>query len=282
MSMTSASKPRESARLAPASGVEGLLANPCGHYLAGPISLSFVKDEKLAGVLVWGRPTAAQFQALTAAHERLHPKLPAALGLVDVRYVELPDPSAYEALISYLVARASWLSEVITKLALVRSQAGLVGAATAGFFDIYPRPFKVETFTDLRAALVWLEREDADALNDELEGLLAGTSGTPAMLRALRGQLEGRPGEVSLEEAARALGVGARSLQRRMKEWGTTLQGEQSQAQVRVATRMLEQSDAPLTQIAMDVGCASLSHFSALFRKVTGETPSDWRKKRRG
>ncbi len=37
-----------------------------------------------------------------------------------------------------------------------------------------------------------------------------------------------------------------------------------------------------LAEIASQAGCSSLSHFSALLRRVAGETPTDWRKRHRG
>jgi len=44
---------------------------------------------------------------------------------------------------------------------------------------------------------------------------------------------------------------------------------------------MLADTNEPLTNIALEVGCASLQHFSALFRKHVGEAPSSWRKRHR-
>jgi AraC-like DNA-binding protein len=37
------------------------------------------------------------------------------------------------------------------------------------------------------------------------------------------------------------------------------------------------ESDAPLTAIAIDSGFASLAHFSAAFRRATGQSPTQWR-----
>ena len=56
---------------------------------------------------------------------------------------------------------------------------------------------------------------------------------------------------------------------------------EVNRARVRLAKRLLRESDAKLTQIAHDVGCASLASFSALFRRATGATPSEFRAKTR-
>jgi AraC-like DNA-binding protein len=183
--------------------------------------------------------------------------------------------------VTYIAERRDWLGEYIDRFALVRANLGPVGAASAGFFDVTARPFAVETFTELHAALVWLERADAAGLDAELEALFAEASGTPPMLRRLRERLDAAPGALSLPDAARALGSTERSLQRGLKSCGTTFQAEQGRAQVRAAQRLLRESDASIAEVAADVGCGSLSHFSALFRRIAGETPTDWRKRHR-
>jgi hypothetical protein len=70
-------------------------------------------------------------------------------------------------------------------------------------------------------------------------------------------------------------GCGPRSTPR------TTFQRELDAARVRVAMRILVERDAPLTEIAYDVGCASPQHFSTLFRRVIGTSPSAWRGRQR-
>jgi transcriptional regulator GlxA family with amidase domain len=50
---------------------------------------------------------------------------------------------------------------------------------------------------------------------------------------------------------------------------------------VRVAQQMLLETNYDLKRIAADVGCASLQHFSVLFRNLTGQAPSAWRTLRR-
>jgi AraC-like DNA-binding protein len=163
----------------------------------------------------------------------------------------------------------------------VRSSAGPVGAASAGFFELSPQPFAVRTFTDLTGALGWVGRDDAPELGAELETLFGAASGTPTLLRRLREQLDAQPGAVSLEEAAHSLAVTERSLQRRLRSWGTSFQTEQNQAQVRAAKELLRDGSLSLAEIASRTGCSSLSHFSALFRRVASETPTDWRKRHR-
>jgi AraC-like DNA-binding protein len=68
-----------------------------------------------------------------------------------------------------------------------------------------------------------------------------------------------------------------RSLQRDLTASRTSFQRELDAARVRLARRLLQDSDSPLTEIAYDVGCASPQHFSKLFRRVVGVAPSAWR-----
>ncbi len=45
------------------------------------------------------------------------------------------------------------------------------------------------------------------------------------------------------------------------------------------AQHLLLTTDAPLCQVALDCGLADQAHLSRLFRRLTGETPSVWRRK---
>jgi AraC family transcriptional regulator len=47
------------------------------------------------------------------------------------------------------------------------------------------------------------------------------------------------------------------------------------------AMNMLRDTDASVVSVAAALGYASQTAFSAAFRKLTGETPSDWRRRRR-
>jgi AraC family transcriptional regulator len=43
------------------------------------------------------------------------------------------------------------------------------------------------------------------------------------------------------------------------------------------AKQLLAATDLPIADIALAVGCANQSHFSALFHRVTGRTPQAYR-----
>jgi AraC-like DNA-binding protein len=128
------------------------------------------------------------------------------------------------------------------------------------------------------AALEWLGRPE---LGDELRRLADDAKREDPLVRALREHLAATLGDAALPKAARALGVSERTLQRRLQEAGTAFQTELQRARVHAAETLLADPEMKLTAIALEVGCASLQHFSTLFQRVNGVSPRQWRERRR-
>jgi AraC-like DNA-binding protein len=101
-------------------------------------------------------------------------------------------------------------------------------------------------------------------------------SGGCNLLIDLRGHLEQRP-DCSACEGARRFGLSRRTFQRRLRELGTSFQQEINAARLRVAKRLMQETDNPLKWIAVESGYASLQHFSSTFRARVGLSPSAWR-----
>jgi AraC-like DNA-binding protein len=268
-----------SRRVIPCASVSEFIEAPVGRCIAGESWLYFHPRVGLCGFAVWGRPTEDDVAALVRVLA-LELALPPHVSLVDVRRVASVEPRAFGALEAYVREHREALARVVTKLALVRP-SGLIGAVTAGFFGVQSPPYPVDVFDDAARALAWLGLGDRDALLAEIDRAIDHASGAPALLRAVREWIESHLEGPTPPEAARALGTSARSLQRWLSEHATTFQGEVSLARVRVAQRMLLDTEAQLTRVALEVGCGSLPSFSALFRKITGETPSAWRTRMR-
>jgi AraC family transcriptional regulator len=55
-----------------------------------------------------------------------------------------------------------------------------------------------------------------------------------------------------------------------------------SRRRIERAQRLMLSTDTSLSQIALDCGFADQAHFSRLFRRVAGDTPSAWRRARLG
>lgn len=253
------------------------LADPVGRCIAGPTWLYFYAHPGFCGFLVWGRPTEADLERLVRVLE-VELDAPAHVALIDARRVEGTDAGGFAVLERYVRENHEALGRVVERLAIVRPD-GIVGAITSGFFGVTPPPYPVAIFEDRKKALEWLAVPNREAVLAELAHEEDRSAGAP-LLRDMRALVESNLGAATLASAAKSLGMSERSLQRRLAGHGTTFAGEVNLARVRVAKHLLAESDAPLTQIAHDIGCSSLASFSTLFRRATGETPSAFRQRR--
>ena len=156
---------------------------------------------------------------------------------------------------------------------------GFGGAVVTGYFSSFPPPFGYQVFERLAEALAWLgrpaEAQDIHQLRQD-----AGSEADSTVAR-LRAWLDVRElDRVDLEGAARHFGVTARTLQRHLAAVGSSFTGEVASVRVARAQRMMMDPEVKLITVATEVGCASASTFSELFHRVTGETPSAWRRRK--
>jgi YesN/AraC family two-component response regulator len=83
---------------------------------------------------------------------------------------------------------------------------------------------------------------------------------------------------ISLKDAARHVGMSKEYLARCFRqEIGITLVTYLNRYRVHQAQILLEDSEHSLTEIALDVGFASSTYFSRVFRKETGISPSKYK-----
>ena len=80
-----------------------------------------------------------------------------------------------------------------------------------------------------------------------------------------------------IKEACDALVLSRRTLQRRLHEAGTSFQKVVIATRITIAKKLLQETNEPVTQIATDVGFATLQAFSSAFRRETGVSPSGFR-----
>lgn len=259
--------------------VEELAAGAVDCFVVGNTFIHFCKAPELWGVQLWGRPIQEDMLELSRSLllELSPPAIPHA-SLVDASRLVGVDTEAFGCLDAYVRAQFEPLGKMVQRLALVRP-SGVEGAVVAGFFQVLPRPYPVRVFDRAPEALAWLDRP-LDFCQELTRAYLEATRTSP-LVTSLRAYLEAHLPEASICAAAKVLSTSERTLQRKLSEVGTTFLDELSAARLRVAQRLLLDTDAPLTRIAFDVGCSSLQHFSAFFRKQTGESPSAWRARMR-
>ena len=94
---------------------------------------------------------------------------------------------------------------------------------------------------------------------------------------AVDAQLRG--GQPRLESVARQLAMSPRTLQRRLKEHGIVFNDLLDERRLRAAASYLSQRDVAATEVAYLLGFADQSSFHRAFRRWTGQTPREYRRR---
>ncbi len=267
--------------LARVASLDQLAPDPRGKYFVSRTWLSFFAAHgRFSGTVVWGSPTPDDVHAWeSAADLRLSGACAPHATLFDAHRVERLSPSAYGVLARYAVRKSEALTERITRLAIVH-WGGFAGAVALGFSKLVPLSFPIELFGDAAAALGWLGCSEDAALLDQIGRAHAEARSIPPLVRDLGAYLHHHP-SASPGEAARALALSTRTLQRKLADHATSFRRERDQARLRRAQSMLLDSDAPVTTVALEVGLTSTQHLSDLFRKFGFDSPQKWRAKAR-
>lgn len=274
--------PAETARLKQATGLAEYRSSPTGSYVISSSFMVWCADPQFYGMAIWGCPDAAEIRRLCQLLDvEVRPEAMPHASLVDLRHLRSVDPLAFATFVDHLQARAPLYRELVTCQARVRPK-GLPGAIVAGFGKIVRPSHPVSVHESLGEALAWLGRSDRSDLVGELEEIVASAMGELKSVQRLRRVLVPPLSEVTLDSAARLLGLSTRTLQRRLRDEGTSFQAEHATAQVRAAQTLLRDPALTLTMIAIEVGASSLANFSTMFRRQTGEAPSEWRRRSRG
>lgn len=126
---------------------------------------------------------------------------------------------------------------------------------------------------DLRASKAkLLSDEEAKAIFDRWERTVA------------ERQLYKQEGGITLEQAGRILVIPARQISQAINRiYGGSFSQYLNDCRVKAAQVLLrEQSDIPITTLMLDAGFSTKSNFNKEFQRVTGVSPSEYRKQMKG
>jgi AraC-like DNA-binding protein len=196
-------------------------------------------------------------------------------------------PHQIEAVLAAIVTATRWVHPRPTPPRLVCFGHEAVGPL-AGYREVFDCPVAFqhafsgllidngvldEPLPQANAQMARLHMLHADA---QLQALQAAQPTLPAQLRDwLRTHLG--PPLPSRAEAARSVGLGERTLARRLQAEGTDFGTLLDQARREQALQWVRDTRRPLTDIARDLGFAELSPFYRAFARWTGDTPARWR-----
>ncbi|MEZ4408597.1 MAG: AraC family transcriptional regulator [Polyangiales bacterium] len=183
---------------------------------------------------------------------------------------------------------------------MARRNTGATLVARAIFFE-HPRPadtsrhrevFGVEpafsagrTEVVIPRAVLDLPQRTADPMLSEIlsrdaEALMAKLPRKGDLVDlARRAVAESLPsGDATLERVARRVGVPPRTLQRRLRESGCTLQSMVDDVRRALAERHLSDPTASVSEVALLLGFSEVSAFYRAFTRWTGVPPARWRR----
>jgi LacI family transcriptional regulator len=104
----------------------------------------------------------------------------------------------------------------------------------------------------------------------------------PVLAAALRLIRERGCDGLTIREIVRSSGLSRTSLERRFRDTlGRTLQEEIRAVQIKRARQLLAETDLPLEKIVPLVGFSQASYLSHAFKRETGESPRDFRRRAR-
>lgn len=110
----------------------------------------------------------------------------------------------------------------------------------------------------------------------------AGARSLGERLEAWLGDRLDRERSVAEEEAARALGLSARSLQRKLAEEGRSFRACLDSVRRRLAVQLLGRPELSVGEVAGRLGYSQPSQFTRAFRRWHGVSPAAWCDQRRG
>jgi AraC-like DNA-binding protein len=262
------------------TSVPEFLADPADRYIAGKCWLVFHVRGGVAGLVMWGAPAPTEIEPLFEIFRGFDSPLGAPLPrLFDVRRLESAQQGVLARLTEFVQTHATELQRLFTSIAVVH-HGGLGRAITEGVRLLSGMKFGWGVFDAPAPALAWLGCRDAEPLAQRLDELSMMATGDALLLHDVRAYCTAHPKTACLKDAAHALRLSTRTLQRKLSDLETSFQRVMNDARVLRARQLLTSTNRAIADIAQDIGCEP-RYFAAMFRKHTGRSPAKWRSEAR-
>lgn len=244
--------------------------------MAGKTFLVWCAEPGLYGTVLWGAPDRADLDGLFAAW-RLFESLPGGYAVImDARRIARFEPALYEPVLAFARELTPTFDPRLVRLALLLPDS-VAGMSVAGIYPLAGISGKWRPFDDEEAAFAWASPTAGLRVQPRVDELARQLRNETTVVDALRRFLATTPSFPPIAEAARALDRSARSLQRELAAAGTSYRAELDYARIQRTRELLVESDMKIEAIAARVGCATASSLTRLFRRVVGQSPSDYR-----
>ena len=140
-------------------------------------------------------------------------------------------------------------------------------------------------FDGLDIPVAWLSRkpkQDDSAIKGHFDTLVAALQqnypdNLEDQVRSIMGNLL-PTGECTVDNVARSLDMTARTLQKKLKENGSSFTSLLHQVRADIAKQYLSATNTSVTKLALQLGYADVAVFSRQFKGWTGNSPKEWQK----
>jgi AraC-like DNA-binding protein len=253
--------------------LESFVRAPVGRWVMAGSAIGWCYSPTLCGCIGWGRPDAAAVRAILHAFEAYRELALKFDVILDGRLLEAIPADGLEAFLEWARRELEPLQRRIRVLGSV-IPPGPDGFTLAGIGSVLG--FSALYTTDPVEAFRRVLPDGGDALAEEVAGIVSRVRGTPPILVKLHSLLRDRQSRISLAEAARALGISARQLQRELAGAGKSFRGELFDVRFDSVTRLLSSTDDKLASVAAQLGISS-TPLAQIVRDRTGQSLAEYR-----
>jgi hypothetical protein len=212
-----------------AANIDAYLADPIGHWIVGKSHLVWTASARLCGVALWGTLGESDVVVL----ERIlfeHPVVWCPYLVLDARRLRSVDVSIVDRIAVGLSRRIERAIGQPRRVAVLTPGVGFLDAVLSGLPGAAGARFECRTFSEPHDAFTWL---GVEKLAPAIEAMVSGAAEGAELLARLRAWIASTREPRTIREAARALGVSVRSLQRELAAAGTSFRSELSRARKR-------------------------------------------------
>lgn len=262
-----------------AESPEAYLASPLGKYYVGPCYLH-ITEAPACATFVWGTPEVEAVPLFTkVVNVELTADLPPHVAFVDFSQLVALTRPVFEEGTRYLAGAQDPSRERVLKRAMVFGK-GLSGTLAAGIYPVIGNDLPYQGFTDPFAAAAWLgiPAESVECWISLRDSIMRRSE----IIRELRARFHAQGAPASAESIARSFGMSARTMQRKLKEAGSSFQLELDRYRLALAMEQLSVSATKVATIAHGLGFRTANHFSVWFRKQAGASPAQFRASKMG
>jgi AraC-like DNA-binding protein len=153
---------------------------------------------------------------------------------------------------------------------------GLSGIVIGGAVALIAARCRPTFASEIGPALSWLGHEHL-AAHEAADQIAVEARGPRLIATRVRNELERDLAGATVEGCAAALHTSERTMQRRLRDAGTSFGEQLRRARVGAAWELLRFSDLKIDAIAARVGLGTASRMSAVFRAEMGVTPTQFR-----